>query len=71
VVVGVNKYVDAAADQPVETHRLDPESERRQVERLRRVRAERDEPRWERALKELAETARDPGENLMPATSPP
>ncbi len=32
------------------------------------MRAERDEPRWERALKELAETARDPGENLMPAT---
>jgi methylmalonyl-CoA mutase N-terminal domain/subunit len=68
VVVGVNKYVEADADQKVETHRLDPESERRQVERLRRVKAERDQQRAERALKELAETARDPGENLMPAT---
>ena len=70
VVVGVNRYVETAADtdQKVETHRLDPESERRQVERLRRVRAERDHPLVERTLKGLAEAARDPAENLMPAT---
>ena len=70
VVVGVNRFVEAEADpaQAVETHRLDPESERRQVERLRAVRAWRDPQLAERTLKELAEAARDPAENLMPAT---
>ena len=51
-----------------ETHRLDPESERRQVERLRAVRASRDQTVVDRMLKELTEAARDPAENLMPAT---
>jgi len=70
VVVGVNRYVDTGADaaQAVETHRLDPESERRQVERLRAVKARRDPALVERTLKALGEAARDPGENLMPAT---
>jgi methylmalonyl-CoA mutase N-terminal domain/subunit len=68
VLVGVNKYVESDADQPVETHRLDPESERRQITRLRAVKAGRDQPPCERALKELEEIARDPAENLMPAT---
>lgn len=68
VVVGVNKYIDPVEDQRVEVHRVDPEAERRQVERLRRVRAERDAGRVARALKELQEAARDPDENLMPPT---
>jgi methylmalonyl-CoA mutase N-terminal domain/subunit len=68
VVVGVNKYVEPDADQKVETHQLDPGSERRQIERLQRVKAERDQERAARALKELTEIARDPDENLMPAT---
>ena len=70
VVVGVNRFVETGADaaQAVETHRLDPESERRQVARLRAVRAGRDATVVERTLKELAEVARDPAENLMPAT---
>ncbi|HEY4409752.1 MAG TPA: methylmalonyl-CoA mutase family protein [Acidimicrobiia bacterium] len=70
VVVGVNRFVETEADpaQAVETHRLDPESERRQVERLRAVRAARDQTVVDRLLKELTEAARDPAENLMPAT---
>jgi len=68
VVVGVNKHVEPEDDQPVETHRIDPESERRQIERLGRVKAERDQQRVARTLKELEEVARDPDENLMPAT---
>ena len=68
VVVGVNKYVDTDTGPAVETHRLDPESERRQIARLQRVKAERDNERVERLLKELAEAARDPAENLMPPT---
>src|SRR5437867_4357631 len=41
VIVGVNRFVEQDAER-VELHRLDPESERRQVERTARVRAERD-----------------------------
>ncbi|HEX6493759.1 MAG TPA: methylmalonyl-CoA mutase family protein [Candidatus Dormibacteraeota bacterium] len=70
VVVGVNRYVDADEDGagPVPVHRVDPDTERRQVERLRRIRAERDCAAVERALEELRSTARDPDANLMPAT---
>src|SRR4029078_9507218 len=41
VIVGVNAYV-AAEDEQIELHRLDPAAEHRQVERTRRMRAERD-----------------------------
>jgi methylmalonyl-CoA mutase cobalamin-binding domain/chain len=68
VVVGVNKHVEPEDDQQVETHRVDPESERRQIERLGQVKAERDQQIVARTLKELEEVARDPDENLMPAT---
>ena len=67
-VIGVNKYVEADEDQQVDTHKLDPQSERRQIEGLRRVKAERDQQLTARALKELEEVARAPDENLMPAT---
>jgi methylmalonyl-CoA mutase cobalamin-binding domain/chain len=69
VVVGVNRYVDREGDaQQVEVHRVDPETERRQVEHLRRVRATRDGRRVEGALAKLQATARDEAANLMPAT---
>src|SRR4029077_12320351 len=41
VVVGVNRFRDEEVAAPP-TQRIDPEGERRQVEGLRRVRAERD-----------------------------
>ena len=41
VVVGVNKFRDERGQTPP-TQKIDPEGERRQVEGLRRVRAERD-----------------------------
>ena len=70
VVVGVNRYVDEDEGDagPVPVHRVDPDTERRQVERLRRIRAERDSTAVERALEELRTAARDPNANLMPAT---
>jgi methylmalonyl-CoA mutase N-terminal domain/subunit len=70
IVVGVNRYVDPEpdADQRIESHRLDPDSERRQIERLRAVKAGRDPALVEETLKALGEAARDPAENLMPAT---
>src|SRR3954470_5395715 len=47
VVVGVNKFRDDDADEVrAKLQRIDPEGERRQIERLRRVRAERDDGAW-------------------------
>ena len=67
-MVGVNKYFDEEEDQEVETHKLDPESERRQIDFLKRVKAERDNAEVERVLKKLQDTARDNDANLMPVT---
>ncbi|MEO8470476.1 MAG: methylmalonyl-CoA mutase family protein [Chloroflexota bacterium] len=64
VVVGVNRFRDEATTTPP-TQRIDPEGERRQVEGLRRVRAERDPAAWEAAMRRLDDAARG-SENLMP-----
>jgi methylmalonyl-CoA mutase N-terminal domain/subunit len=67
VVVGVNRFRDdAAAPSKPALQRIDPEGERRQVERVRRVRAERDPATWERALARLDDVARG-RENVLPA----
>jgi methylmalonyl-CoA mutase N-terminal domain/subunit len=64
IVVGVNKYRDeGASTAPIQ--RIDPEGERGQIERLRRVRAERDPAAWEAALRRLEDAARG-GDNLLP-----
>jgi methylmalonyl-CoA mutase cobalamin-binding domain/chain len=67
-VIGVNKYVDEGVEEKIETHKLDPESEARQLARLRQVRATRDQARATAALEELLRIARDHDANLMPAT---
>jgi len=64
VVVGVNRYAEGDEEQ-IELHRLDPEAERRQVERTSRVRAGRDGEAAARALEAVRETARGGG-NLLP-----
>ncbi len=64
IVVGVNRFRDEDAAPP-ELQGIDPEGERRQVEGLRRVRAERDPVAWERALGWLADAARG-DENVLP-----
>jgi methylmalonyl-CoA mutase N-terminal domain/subunit len=61
----VNRFVEADAEE-IELHRLDPEAERRQVERTRRVRAERDPGAVETALVRVRETARGDGNLLAP-----
>jgi methylmalonyl-CoA mutase N-terminal domain/subunit len=67
-VIGVNKYVDpAGAEQPIEVHKVDPATEQRQVESLRRVKETRDAAAVTRLLDELQATARDERANLMPA----
>jgi methylmalonyl-CoA mutase, N-terminal domain len=57
IVVGVNKYVDAEA-QPAEVFPLDPDLARAQIERTRRVRAERDQFGVDGALADLRAAAR-------------
>jgi methylmalonyl-CoA mutase, N-terminal domain len=65
VVVGVNRYSEGEEEQ-IELHRLDPEAERRQIERTKRVRADRDARASERALAAVRECARGSGNLLHP-----
>jgi methylmalonyl-CoA mutase N-terminal domain/subunit len=67
-VVGVNRFVDEQEDTKVEVHQLDPDSERRKVERLGEVKRSRDGERVRETLEALVAAARDPDANLMPAT---
>jgi methylmalonyl-CoA mutase, N-terminal domain len=64
VIVGVNRFA-GGDEEPIELHRLDPEIERRQLERTARVRAERDSGAAEAALAELRRVAAGT-ENLLP-----
>ncbi len=57
VVVGVNRYVEEAAEQ-VAVFPLDPHLQARQAQRTRQVRAERDQPAVDAALADLAAAAR-------------
>jgi methylmalonyl-CoA mutase N-terminal domain/subunit len=65
VVVGVNRYEEHETE-PIELHRLDPEAERRQLERTARVRTERDAERASAALDEVGRVA-GTDENLLVA----
>jgi methylmalonyl-CoA mutase N-terminal domain/subunit len=65
VVVGVNRFADAGEGVETPVQRIDPELERRQVERVRALRARRDAARWAAAVRGVVEAARS-GENLMP-----
>jgi methylmalonyl-CoA mutase N-terminal domain/subunit len=64
VVVGVNRFRDDEVHTP-SLQRIDPEGERRQIERVRRIRAERSADAWGAAMDRLEATARGDG-NLMP-----
>ena len=65
VLVGVNHATREEGARSIPIHRPDPEVERRQIEKLERLRAERDGAEVERALAALREAARD-GANLVP-----
>jgi methylmalonyl-CoA mutase, N-terminal domain len=56
VVVGVNRY-ESQAEEPLETLRIPPELERKQIGRVQAVRADRDSEAAEAALSELREAA--------------
>jgi methylmalonyl-CoA mutase N-terminal domain/subunit len=65
IVVGVNKYVTDTIDD-VDILRVDPESERRQKERLAKFKANRDSDQVEAKLEALREVARGEGNLLAP-----
>ncbi|NKQ56004.1 methylmalonyl-CoA mutase family protein [Amycolatopsis sp. K13G38] len=67
-VIGVNKHVDEGAGEKIETHKLDPESEARQITRLKQVRGNRDPRRAKAAMEQLLAVAAQPAANLVPAT---
>jgi len=64
IVVGVNAYEEDDIEVP-DLLRVDPESEREQVERLARFKSERDQELVAKRLEELRELARG-SENLLP-----
>ncbi|MGI8845423.1 MAG: methylmalonyl-CoA mutase family protein, partial [Thermoleophilaceae bacterium] len=64
IVVGVNDFVSDEVDD-VEILRVDPKSERQQVERLKAFKADRDQDAVNKRLEELREVCRSEG-NLIP-----
>jgi methylmalonyl-CoA mutase N-terminal domain/subunit len=65
VIVGVNEFTEPESE-PIELHRLDPDAERRQLERTARVRAERNAGDAEAALAEVRRTAGGEANLLVP-----
>ncbi len=64
VLVGVNRFSEGE-EEPIELHRIDPEAERRQLERTARVRSERHPGDAQGALDEVTRVARG-SDNLLP-----
>ncbi len=67
-VLGVNKYADPGEKFDIETHPYDPSTAIRQIERLVRVRRERDNARVASLLDKLVAVAKDERVNIMPVT---
>jgi methylmalonyl-CoA mutase cobalamin-binding domain/chain len=67
-VIGVNSFIDPGPGEKIEVHALDPASERRKIDRLRQVKADRDQARVDKCLEHLKDVARDQDDNLMEPT---
>jgi methylmalonyl-CoA mutase N-terminal domain/subunit len=65
IVVGVNRFL-TGGEEEIHILRIDPELERKQIERLRSFKARRDSALVERRIAELSEAASVPDRNLMP-----
>jgi methylmalonyl-CoA mutase N-terminal domain/subunit len=63
-VVGVNKY-QVDEKQPIDTLKINEEAQRRQIERIVRVRDTRDNAKAQEALEELRTTFEDEKANSM------
>jgi methylmalonyl-CoA mutase N-terminal domain/subunit len=68
-VIGVNKFVDPNETfDEIELHPYDSSTATRQIERLNRVRRERNKAKFEQLLNKLVEAAKDEKQNIMPIT---
>ncbi len=65
IVVGVNRFL-TGGEEEIHILRIDPELERKQIERLHAFKARRDSALVERRIAELSEAASVPDRNLMP-----
>jgi methylmalonyl-CoA mutase, N-terminal domain len=65
VIVGVNRFMEGD-EEPIELHRLDPEAERRQLERTASVRTGRNAQEANAALAAVREAARGEANLLVP-----
>ena len=68
VVIGVNRFGEAAESLPMQIHSLDPEVASRQIARLKATRERRNNVRVAELLDRLEEAAKEPSTNLMPIT---
>jgi len=66
--VGVNRFVDPAKKEEIEIHKVDPETEARQIARIKEIRRRRDGEKVTALLSQLERDARNPAVNLMPIT---
>ncbi|MCI0351921.1 MAG: methylmalonyl-CoA mutase family protein, partial [Acidobacteriales bacterium] len=64
VIVGVNRF-QSEAEKSIALQRIDEALERKQVERVRSLRARRNQQNWQQALNRIDEAAKS-GSNLMP-----
>jgi methylmalonyl-CoA mutase N-terminal domain/subunit len=65
IVVGVNAF-ELDKEKSIPLQRIDESLERKQVERLKALRAKRDQAKWKAAVQQVEDTARGTA-NLMPA----
>ena len=65
IIVGVNKYQVPPEERPLELLKIEPEVERSQIERVKKIKAERDQTTVNEHLGRVHAAARN-GTNLMP-----
>ena len=67
-MIGVNAYVEKDEKFDVEIHPHDETTQKRQIDRLHRVRRERDNAKVAALLEELVQVAKDDQQNILPVT---
>ncbi len=67
-VLGVNRYVDPDEKFDIELHPYDTSTATRQIDRLHRVRASRDQAKFQALMDKLMAVAKDESQNIMPVT---
>jgi methylmalonyl-CoA mutase N-terminal domain/subunit len=67
VWIGANKYVREGEEWDVKLHEYDPSIRERQIQKLNRIRKERDNAKVEKCLKEIRQAA-ESDTNIVPST---